>query len=343
MSSVQATELTRTIQDRLADLAAAVEQQRASDEFRQYLDLMARFHKYSFGNCLLIAMAKPNATMVAGFNQWKRLGRMVKQGEKAIRILAPCPVRWEDPDTGNEEERVFFKAACVFDVSQTEGRSLPSYALPEVRVEAAELLHRLEQVAAARGIAVTYRQLGDGYYGSSRGGSIEIASGHSTGQQAKSLAHELAHESLHRSADGQIKPEMAKETRELEAESVAYVVCRHFGLDVEMRASRYITAWGGDAKALGASLSRISGTAREMIEGIEVVRQHDGKSASEELTQVLMEVPHSSAERTLYASRKDRSGWVESGRRSPKPRIRWHTQLGAVAAVPRRTVPERMS
>ena len=104
-------------------------------------------------------MAKPDATLVAGFNQWKRLGRMVKQGEKAIRIMAPCPVQRENPTTGNKEERLFFRTACVWDVSQTSGKDLSKFEVPDVQIAAEDLLRKFELVAAQRGIQLVYRQL----------------------------------------------------------------------------------------------------------------------------------------------------------------------------------------
>jgi len=94
--SVKAADLKASIDGSLQQLAQAVDEQASSEEMKRHLDLMARFHRYSWGNCLLIGMAKPDATLVAGFSQWKWLGRMVKQGEKAIRIMAPCPVRREN-------------------------------------------------------------------------------------------------------------------------------------------------------------------------------------------------------------------------------------------------------
>lgn len=264
----QAAGLKTSIDSSLSQLAAAVDQEAASDELRRFLDLQARFHRYSWGNCLLIAMAKPDATFVAGFSQWKRLGRRVKRGEHAIRIMAPCPIRFENPKTGEEENRLFFKTACVFDVSQTEGTSLPDFQVPDVEANGDMLLRALAGVASRRGIEVEYGALDNGHYGVSMGGRVKIATGYPTGQQAKTLAHELAHESLHRSADGVVDRAITREARELEAESVAYVVCRHFGLDVQLRASRYIALWGGDAKKLAASFGRISGAARVLIEDI---------------------------------------------------------------------------
>ena len=267
--TIRASDLKSSVEQSLQQLAAAVDEQTASEEFRKHLDLQARFHRYSWGNCWLIAMSRPDASMVAGFTQWKRMGRSVKAGEKAIRILAPCPVRREDPKTGDEEERVFFKSACVFDVSQTQGKDLPQFEVPEIYGQADELLHRLEAVAAGRGIQVVYSQLRDGTYGNSQGGRVEIALGHDTSQLAKTLAHEVIHEALHHPHDGVDDQSASRAIKELEAEAAAYVVCRHFGLDVELRSSRYIATWGGDAKKLGASLTRISKAARELIEDVE--------------------------------------------------------------------------
>ncbi len=270
-------QLSASIKDSIKRLAGVLDEHRASDEFRRWLDMMARFHAYSWQNAMLIATAMPEASLVAGFTTWKRLGRSVRKGEKAIRIFAPCPVRRRKGAPGDAETKddeapaVYFKVACVFDVSQTEGAELPDFDVPEVQADAEHLLRAAEQVAANRGIAVRYSSLRQGLYGVSRGGTVEIDSSHSTGQQAKTFFHEVAHERLHQSPDGKRSPDITRSVAEMEAESVAYVVCRHFGLDVELRAGRYITLWGGDAKKLSGSLSRISETAKGMIEEMEVV------------------------------------------------------------------------
>jgi len=269
--SAKAADLKASIDSSLQRLVQAVDEQASSEEMKRYLDLMARFHNYSWGNCWLIAMQRPDASLVAGFSRWKRLGRKVKPGEKAIRIMAPCPVRRENPETGDEEEYVFFKTACVFDISQTEGKQLPSFEVPNIERDATELLAALQAVAAKRGITVRFVDMPEGHYGCSKGGVIEIATGHSTGQQAKSLAHEIAHETLHRSQDGRIDHAVSREIRELEAEAVAYVLCRHFNLDAELRASRYIAVWGGDGRKLAESLGRISTTAKHLIEDVEAL------------------------------------------------------------------------
>jgi len=120
----------------------------------------------------------------------------------------------------------------------------------------------------------------EGTFGVSKGGEVEIATGHSTGQQSKSLVHELAHESMHRRLRSSDAYGIGRRTAELEAEAVAYVVCRHFDLDVELRASRYIALWGGEGKALAASLSRIADAARQLIEDVKGVGPCAGDAAT---------------------------------------------------------------
>ena len=149
---------------------------------------------------------------------------------------------------------MFFKVACVFDVSQTDGKDMPTAELPEVQANAEILLAALERVASRRGIAVRYKRMAKGTFGVSKGGEAEIATGYSTGQQSKSLVHELAHEAMHHQPGINDPFGVGRRTAEVEAEAVAYVVCRHFKLDVELRASRYIALWGGDGKALAGSL-----------------------------------------------------------------------------------------
>ena len=158
----------------------------------------------------------------------------------------------------------------MFDVGQTDGPELPTVNVPDVEVVADALLADMVRVADRRNIRVNFAPLSGGLYGVSKGGSVDIDNTHPTGQQAKTLAHELAHEALHKSKDALAG--MLEKTRsiaELEAESVAYVVCTHFGLDVEVRASRYIALWDGDAKALRASLERIANTARALIDDVD--------------------------------------------------------------------------
>ena len=266
--STLATQLRKSIDNSLSRLASAVEEQRSSEEVQRYLETMARFPTYSWRNAWLISMQRPQASLVAGFCHWKRLGRKVRKGEKAIRIISPCPIRRA---TADDEDRVrmFFKTACVFDVSQTDGKRLPTAEVPEVQANAESLLAALERVASKRGIAVRYGHMEKGTFGVSKGGAVEIATGYSTGQQSKTLVHELAHEAMHRQLGTNDPFGNGRRIAEVEAEAVAYVVCRHFNLDVELRASRYIASWSGDGKALAGSLGRVSAASQRLIEDVE--------------------------------------------------------------------------
>jgi len=264
----KAKALRTRIDDSLDGLAKAVDDVRASETFRQFLDVQARFHKYSWHNSMLIAMQRPDATQVAGYRTWQKLGRQVCNGERGIMIFAPCPWKREkETETGETEteQGIYFRAVHVFDVAQTDGPDLPTVDVPTVDARADDLLADLIRVVDSRGIAVDFRPVSGGPFGASKHGSIDVDNSHPTGQQAKTLAHELAHEALHWEDKGPFTRSLA----ELEAESVAYVVCLHFGLNTEVRSSRYIALWDGDSKALRASLERIANTARDIIDDVE--------------------------------------------------------------------------
>jgi len=264
----KAKSLRARIDTSLDTLATAIDEVRASEAFRMYLDVQARFHRYSWHNSMLIATQRPDATRVAGYKKWQTLGRQVCKGERGIMIFAPCPFHKEiDRGNGDTETQdgIFFRVVHVFDVAQTEGDDLPTVDVPTIDIVADDLLGRLRDVAGKRSINVEFKPIGGGVFGLSKGGTVEVDNRHATGQQAKTLAHELAHEALHK-AD---RTELTRAVAELEAESVAYVVCTHFGLDVEVRSSRYIALWEGDSKALRASLERIAKTARDIIDDTE--------------------------------------------------------------------------
>ena len=266
----KAKELRGKIDASLDTLAKAIDSVRASEAFKQFLDVQSRFHNYSWHNTLLIAMQRPNATRVAGFKAWKKLDRHVRKGEKGIMIFAPCPWKKEiENDNGDTDtlQGIYFKPVHVFDVAQTDGPDLPTVDVPSIEIVADDLLADLIRVADKRGISVRFHAVSGGVFGVSKKGSIEIDNQHSTGQQAKTLAHELAHEAMHWEDRGPLTRSIA----ELEAESVAYVVCKHFGLDTEVRSSRYIALWDGNTKALRESLERIADTARSIIDDTETV------------------------------------------------------------------------
>ena len=261
------------IDDSVEALAKAVDDVRASATFQAYLNVQARFHHYSWHNSMLIMMQAPSASRVAGFQTWKKLGRFVRKGERGIMIFAPCPFHRESTNEAGESESingVFFKAVHVFDVAQTDGKELPDVDCPIVDSDASALLNSLERVALKRSIAVKFEALdGKGFgYATDKGASIVIDNTHPTGQQAKTFAHELAHCALHfGKSDGATT--LTRNMAELEAESIAYVVCQHFGLDTTIRSSAYIALWQGDSKGLRASLERIASTARAIIDDVE--------------------------------------------------------------------------
>ncbi len=264
----KAKELRKRIDDSLDILAKAVDDVRASEAFKAYLDVQARFHCYSWHNSMLIAMQRPDATRVAGYKTWQSLKRQVRKGERGITIFAPCPWKREvgrgDGET-ETEQGIYFRAVHVFDVGQTDGPDMPDVDVPTVDIASDDLLADLHRVAEQRGIKVNFDTLSGGLFGVSKGGTIDVDNGHATGQQAKTLAHELAHEALHKTE----RTGLTRSVAELEAESVAYVLCTHFGLDVEVRASRYIALWDGDRTALRASLERIANTARNILDDVE--------------------------------------------------------------------------
>ena len=250
-------------------LATALEQGE-SESLRKYLETMARFHRYSFCNSLLIHWQRPDATHVAGFHAWKKLGRSVMKGEKGIAILAPMVSRGREADKAEEEAgdglAVLrgFRAVHVFDVSQTDGEPLAS--LRSVDGSPGEYLERMKVLIAERGIEVVYEYLFCGALGRSEGGVIRVRPGLEPAEEFAVLAHELAHELLHKDAASRPKGQVVRET---EAEAVAHIVCTGIGMQSCEGASDYIRLWQGDQKLLMASLERIRRAAAFVLEALE--------------------------------------------------------------------------
>ncbi|QDV73206.1 ArdC-like ssDNA-binding domain-containing protein [Botrimarina mediterranea] len=248
----------------LSELAAALAAGK-SEELTRYLNTMSRFHHYSFGNCLLIARQRPTATRVAGFQAWKKLGRSVKKGEKGICILAPMVGKKEDEE-GNETKGVLgYRAVHVFDLAQTEGDELPD--INRLSGEPGDHLERLVQYVSSLGIELGYEEHLDGADGVSMGGRIYLLSGLNQAEAYNTLAHELAHELMHKAED---RKTLSKTVKELEAESVAYVVSHAAGLSGALKQSKdYIQCHQGDPEQLTASLGRIQQAASQILTGIE--------------------------------------------------------------------------
>ena len=281
-------ELTNKLEQGLQDLFN-------SDSYRNYLSTMSKFHNYSFNNTLLIAMQKPDATLVAGYKAWqKNFERHVNKGEKAIRILAPAPYKIKeerdkidpvtqelllDKDGNPQKEEVeitipAFRAVSVFDLSQTDGKPIPELTAKELLSDVEGYQDMIRAVEAISPVSIELEEIaGDskGYY-DREAKRIAVQENMSESQTLKTMIHEVAHSKLH-SKEVEQDEQMRKDrnTKEVEAESVAYTVCQHFGVDTSDYSFGYIAGWssGRDTKELRSSMDTIRRTASELITGIE--------------------------------------------------------------------------
>jgi antirestriction protein ArdC len=257
-------EQIKEITEKATEQLVAALQQGHSETLTSYLKTIGRFHRYSLHNVLLIALQKPHASYVGGFRTWNQLGRFVKKGEKGILILAPIArPRHENAEEADEEMSpaiAGFRAAYVFDVSQTDGRELPQ--IGSVHGDPQQYTARLRSFAEARGIAVIYSDEIAPARGVSNGGNITLLPGQSSAEEFSTLAHEIAHELLHR---GVRRESTTKRARETEAEATAFVVCNAVGLETGSAAADYIQLWNGDAALLTESLMYIRRAASQML------------------------------------------------------------------------------
>lgn len=265
-----------------------------SSQYAEYLAAMSKFHHYSFGNTLLIFMQRPDATRVAGYHDWKnKFGRQVKAHEKGIQILAPCiyykwvqrqkiseqaglPMQGTDGSPVMEwvrEQRMGYKIVTVFDVSQTEGKELPSLGVSELTGNVtgySAILEKLQSLSPLPVVFETFPKDAKGYcsYLEQR---IVIQPNMSQQQTVKTLVHEIAHAKLHLPTDLDPAERPSRTAREVEAESIAYVVCQHLGIDTSDYSFAYVAGWSRDQDltVLKASLERIRATAAELIDGME--------------------------------------------------------------------------
>lgn len=254
-------ELKQLTTDALDKLAALLDEGH-SDRLTALLKTMGRFHRYSWHNVALIASQCPTATRVAGFHTWRTMGRFVRKGEKGIAILAPIVGRRPDGDEDDANTVVCFRATYVFDVSQTDGEPLPEVA--QAGGDPGASLAALRATILEAGIVIESVDDLGGALGTSSGGCIQILNGLSPAEEFVVLVHEHAHELLHRAAD---RP-ASRDTRELEAEAVAFVVGDALGLDVGEAAKDYIHLYRGDRDALAQSLDRIQRAASTILSAI---------------------------------------------------------------------------
>ena len=262
-----------------------------SERYTDYLRVMSKFPQYSLRNTVLIAMQAPDASHIMGFEAWKdpAIGRHVKANEKGIRIIAPIKVKKQvekiDPDTKQpvldkngkpvtEETEIVipkFKVVCVYDVAQTEGKELPTLA-DELTGDGEQYRDFFSALEKTSPFPIAFEALGDGIKGhcNYEEQRIAINEGMSELQNIKTAIHEIAHATLHDT--GIDDPErLDRRTREVQAESVAYTVCQHYGLDTSDYSFGYVAGWssGRELAELKGSLETIHNTAAKLIETID--------------------------------------------------------------------------
>jgi hypothetical protein len=244
-----------------------------SEALTGYLNAMARFHNYSFGNILLIGRQKPDASRVAGMYAWNQLGRRVKRGEKGIQIYAPMLGRrrkeHDNTDAKTAEtskpawDLVGFRPVFVWDVKQTEGKELPE--LDTVKGDVGTYLESLRAFVKEQGIKLDYFDKEDSAKGMSYGGTIRLRPDLPAAEEFSVLVHELAHEMLHKTSR---RTMTTKTVRETEAEAIAFVVCQSIGLETGSASSDYIRLYHGNAKLLQESLEIVQRTAAVILGAI---------------------------------------------------------------------------
>jgi antirestriction protein ArdC len=241
-------------------------------DWQAMLDVASRFHRYSARNVFLISAQRPDATRVAGFHRWRALGRHVRRGESGIAILAPCLYRGEpvnEPDDAGDARRApsvlrGFKVAYVFDESQTDGAPLPEVRPRLLRGDdTAHLWSGLADQVTAAGYTI-HRGFCQGANGVTdfAARSVRVRADVDDLQATKTLCHELAHVLLHNPEHGGVASNVA----EVEAESVAYVVCQAAGMATTDYSLPYLARWSrGDAGLITATTERVLGTARNVL------------------------------------------------------------------------------
>ena len=310
LTSEKPAEKLKEITDRLEQ---GITELFESERYKEYLRVMSKFHNYSFNNTLLIAMQKPDASLVAGFSAWKNnFGRNVMKGQKGIKIIAPSPfkIRQEmkkiDPHTQQpiigkdgkpvtEEKEITipaYKVVSVFDVSQTEGKELPDIAVDELTGDVERYKDFFAALEKTSPVPIGFEQIAGGSHGyyHLEDKRIAIDEGMSELQTLKTAIHEIAHAKLHdidlNAPENEQQPRVDRRTREVEAESVAYTVCQHYGLDTSDYSFGYVAGWssGRELSELKSSLETIRSAAAEIINSIDETLAELSKSQDKEQT-----------------------------------------------------------
>ena len=266
-------EIYQSIEDGIRDVYQ-------SDRYQNYLKTMSRFPSYSLNNCILIYQQRPDATLVAGYQAWRRnFERSVRKGERGIRILAPIR-RKKKKEEEEEPQSVGFRMISVFDVSQTIGKPLPSYM--DDRLEGTvedyeEFIEQLEQISPVPVRFDAIKGNAHGYY-SKKKQEIVLRTDMTQLQTVKTLAHEIAHAKLH--SETEEPAALSRAQKEIEAESTAYIICSHYGLDTSSYSFGYLAGFSSSAelKELRGSMERIHRASSDMIRDLDLLRRFETKT-----------------------------------------------------------------
>jgi antirestriction protein ArdC len=260
-----------------------------SEKYKEYLKFQSMFHNYSTNNIMLIFSQKPTATAVAGYKTWQKLGRQVQKGEKGIKILAPCIIKKTkeiekidpktlkpiiDSETGKPIKTLEtfefsrFKKISVFDISQTEGKEVPSL-ITEIQTNSKNSDMIIKAIKKISEVPITFETIKNGAKGYflPKGNRICISEGMSKDQTVKTMIHEYTHSILHGEGDTNVD----KATKELQAESTAFIVSNRYGIDTSEYSFGYLASWSGgkDVKNLKQSFDIIQKTSHEIIEKLD--------------------------------------------------------------------------
>ena len=312
----------------MQSLESGVEELFTSNRYKEFLKTMAKFHNYSFNNTMLIAMQRPDATLVTSYKNWQSMGRQVMKGEKGITIIAPAPYKkMKEKEVLDENQRPImgtdgkpkteqvevtvphFKAVTVFDIAQTSGEPIQTLA-PELLTAAVQDFDSFMQaIQKISPVPIRFDEIdgnANGYYHNADK-EIVIKKGLSESQTLKTAIHETAHAKLH---DREIMESLGLEkdrlTKEVEAESVAYCVCSSFGLDTSDYSFPYIAGWSSsrEMKEMKTSMDVIRKTAGEMIdqltEELEIILEEKQKTELHEKYGILVDALEAAGYRYDY-------------------------------------------
>ena len=316
----------------MQSLESGVEELFTSNRYKEFLKTMAKFHNYSFNNTMLIAMQRPDATLVTSYKNWQSMGRQVMKGEKGITIIAPAPYKkMKEKEVLDENQRPIigtdgkpkteqvevtvphFKAVTVFDIAQTSGEPIQTLA-PELLTAAVQDFDSFMQaIQKISPVPIRFDEIdgnANGYYHNADK-EIVIKKGLSESQTLKTAIHETAHAKLH---DREIMESLGLEkdrlTKEVEAESVAYCVCSSFGLDTSDYSFPYIAGWSSsrEMKEMKTSMDVIRKTAGEMIdqltEELEIILEEKQKTELHEKYGILVDALEAAGYRYDYRESK---------------------------------------